>query len=207
MRRIGHRGAKGHAPDNTATSFEKAFALGCDEVETDVWALDDGDFVIAHDRPSSHDELLSLDAVLDLCQGRMGVNVELKSERSDAAARKAGALVTARIAARGDPSVYVSSFWWAALEGAREAAPGVRRAYIYASSPSHASLLADARALGLWALHPNRSYVTADLVRDAHDAALALQPWTVNDPEEIARFRAWGVDGIMSDYPERIPKA
>ena len=207
MRRIGHRGAKGHAPDNTAVSFEKAFALGCDEVETDVWATDDGAFVIAHDRPLSRDALLSLDAVLDLCQGRMGVNVELKCEGSDAAARRTGRLVAARIAERGDPSVYVSSFWWPALEGARDAAPGVRRAYIYASSPARASLLADALALGLWGLHPNRAYVTAELVRAAHDASLAVQAWTVNDPDEIARFTAWGVDGIMSDYPERIPKA
>jgi glycerophosphoryl diester phosphodiesterase len=206
VRRIGHRGARGHAPDNTAASFEKAVALGCDEVETDVWALDDGVFVIAHDRPSSREGSLSLDAVLDLCQGRMGVNVELKCDGCEAAARRTGALVAARIASRGDPSVYVSSFWWSALEGARDAAPDVRRAYIYASAPSRVSLLADARALRLWALHPNRAYVTAELVRAAHDASLALQPWTVNDPDEIARFAAWGVDGIMSDYPERIPK-
>jgi glycerophosphoryl diester phosphodiesterase len=206
VRRIGHRGAKGHALDNTAASFEQAVALGCDEVETDVWALDDGVFVIAHDRPSSREGSLSLDAVLDLCGGRMGVNVELKCEGSEAAARRTGALVAARIASRADPSVYVSSFWWSALEGARDAAPDVRRAYIYASSPARASLLADARALGLWALHPNRAYVTAELVRAAHDASLAVQPWTVNDPDEIARFRAWGVDGIMSDFPERVPK-
>ena len=42
MRRIGHRGAKGHAPENTIESFEKALALGCDEVETDVWLADMG---------------------------------------------------------------------------------------------------------------------------------------------------------------------
>lgn len=206
MRRIGHRGARGHAPDNTIASFEKAFALGCDEVETDVWLMEDGSLVIAHDRPSTRTGLLVLDDVLDLCRGRMGVNVELKAEGSERAARETGAHVAAHVAARGDPSVYVSSFWWTALEAAREAAPGVRRAYIFASSPARSSLLRDADALALWALHPNRAYVTPELIRTAHDASLAVQAWTVNDVDEIARFASWDIDGIMSDYPERVPR-
>src|SRR5437867_10512358 len=37
VRRIGHRGAMGHAPENTIASFQKALDLACDEVETDVW--------------------------------------------------------------------------------------------------------------------------------------------------------------------------
>ena len=205
MRRIGHRGARGYAPDNTVASFTKALELGCDEIETDAWLID-GDLVIAHDRPSSTRGLLSLDEVLDLCAGRMGVNVELKCEGSTAMARETGKRVAERIAARADSSVYLSSFWWAALEAARETAREVRRAYIYSSSPRGASLIADAKALELWALHPNRAYVTTELVAAAHAASLAVQPWTVNDPAEIALFRAWGVDGIMSDYPDRVPK-
>ena len=65
MRRIGHRGAKGHAPDNTIASFQKAIDLACDEVETDVWLMPRGSLVIAHDRPETNDGLLELDQVLD----------------------------------------------------------------------------------------------------------------------------------------------
>ena len=205
MRRIGHRGARGYAPDNTVASFMKALELGCDEVETDVWLID-RQLVIAHDRPSSSHGLLTLDEVLDLCLGRMGVNVELKAEGSVAMARDTGARAADVIAARADGSVYLSSFWWSALEAARDVAPHVRRAYIYSSSPRPASLIADAKVLELWALHPNRAYVTVELVAAAHAASLAVQPWTVNDRAEIARFREWGVDGIMSDYPDRVPR-
>src|SRR5207248_7758800 len=116
VRRIGHRGAKGHAPDNTIASFQKAIDLACDEVETDVWLMPRGSLVIAHDRPETNDGLLELDQVLDFCRGRMGVNVELKCEGSEAAARETGRRVGAHLARRGDPSVYVSSFWWVALE-------------------------------------------------------------------------------------------
>jgi glycerophosphoryl diester phosphodiesterase len=206
MRRIGHRGAMGHAPENTAASFEKAIALGCDEVETDVWLMDIGRLVITHDPPRPGETHLSLDEVLDLCRGRVAVNVELKCEGDEARARRTGAAVAARIAARADPAVYVSSFWWIALEAARDAAPAVRRAFIFADSPDRPALLASARGLGLWALHPNRAYVTPELVTAAHDASLQVNVWTANEPADIARLVALGVDGIISNWPERVPK-
>jgi len=136
----------------------------------------------------------------------MAVNVELKCEKDETRARETGTAVGARLAARGHADVYVSSFWWSALEGARTAAPAVRRAFVYSDSPDRAALFASAKALALWALHPNRAYVTAELVRAAHAASLRVNAWTVNDAKEITQFRNWSVDGIMSDFPERVPK-
>jgi glycerophosphoryl diester phosphodiesterase len=205
MRRIGHRGAMGHAPENTAAAFEKAIALGCDEVETDVWLASDGRLVISHDRPAGGADL-TLDEVLDLCRGRVGVNVELKCEGDESRAADTGARVARRVAERSDPDVYVSSFWWSALAAARDAAPTVRRAFVFSDSPDRAALIASATFLGLWALHPNRAYVTGELVAAAHAAGLRVNAWTVNDQDEIAAFAALGVDGIMSNWPERIPK-
>ena len=195
----------GHAPENTIASFQKALDLACDEIEIDVWLTQDGRLLVTHDRPTAN-TTLSLDEVLDFCRGRLGVNVELKCEKDEARARETGAAVGARLAARGRGDFYVSSFWWSALEGARAAAPAIRRAFIYADSPDRAALLASARALDLWALHPNRSYVTPDLIKAAHAASLRVNAWTVNEPKEITTFRNWSVDGIMSDFPERVPK-
>ncbi len=206
MWRIGHRGAMGHAPENTIESFEKAIALGCDEIETDVRLAGDGRLVISHDPPPSSATLLSLDDVLDLCRGRVGVIVEVKCEQDEGRAQRTGALAAARIAARGEVDAYVSSFWWSALVGAREAAPTVRRAFAFNDSPDPDALIASAKALGLWALHPNRTYLTPELVAAAHGASLKVSVWTVNDPVEIAAFVALGVDGIMSDWPERVPR-
>jgi glycerophosphoryl diester phosphodiesterase len=207
MRRIGHRGAKGYAPENTIASFDKAIALGCDEIETDVWLLDGGSLVISHDRPGSADGLLTLDEMLDHCGGRIGVNVEMKCAESDANAHQTGVAVARRLAERGDGDVYVSSFWYAALAGALETAPGVRRAFVFGAAPDMVALLTQARAAQLWALHPERHYVTAGRVSAAHAADVRVNVWTVNEPAEIARLAAWGVDGIMSDYPDRVPKS
>ena len=206
MRRIGHRGAKAHAPENTIASFDKAIALGCDEIETDVWLMEDGKLVIGHDGPVSSDGLLTLDDVLDHCKGRIGVNVEMKCAWSDAQARETGVRVAQRIAERKDADVYVSSFWYEALAGARGAAPHVRRAFVYGAAPDMVALLTQARAIELWGLHPERYYVTPARVSATHAAGLVMNVWTVNDPAEIARLGSWGIDGIMSDYPERVPK-
>lgn len=206
MRRIGHRGAKGHAPENTIASFQAAIDLGCDEIETDVWLVDGGALVISHDRPSTRIGLLTLDEALDFCRGRIAVNVELKCAFSDAQASATGEAVGRRIAERREPDVYVSSFWYAALAGARAAAPMVRRAFVFGAAPDIDALLAQARALELWALHPERHYVTPERIAAAHAAELRVNVWTVNDAAEIATLAGWGVDGIMSDYPERVPK-
>jgi glycerophosphoryl diester phosphodiesterase len=205
VRRIGHRGAAGHAPENTIDSFQKALELGCDEVETDVWLVDTGQLVISHDPPDGT-TTLTLEAVLDFCRGRLGVNVELKSALSESKALATGAQVARILASRKGDEAYVSSFWWPALEGARGAAPAVRRAFIFSDSPDRSALMESARALRLWALHPNRAYVTPELVKAAHVSGMKLNAWTVNEPREIATFAEWGVDGVMSDYPERVPK-
>ncbi len=207
MRRIGHRGAMGHAPENTIESFEKAIALGCDEIETDVWLVEDGRLLITHDRPSPNGHYGTLDEVLELCLGRVGVNVEVKNEADETHARRSGAAAAARIAHARGAEAYVSSFWWGALSGAREAAPDVRRAFVFSGSPDGHALLSSAKALGLWAIHPNHAYVTDEMVRAAHAAGLQVNTWTANEPVEIARLVSLGVDGIMSNWPERVPKS
>jgi len=196
----------GHAPENTIASFEKAIALGCDEVETDVWLTTDGRLVISHDPPGGG-ATLTLDETLDVCRGRVAVNVELKADRDESRAGETGRRVARRLAEGSDPDVYVSSFWWSALAAARIAAPSVRRAFVFSDSPDRDALIASAVSAGLWALHPNRAYVTRELVDAAHAAGLRVNVWTVNDHDEIAACAALGVDGIMSNWPERIPKA
>ncbi len=206
MRRIGHRGAKGHAPENTIASFQAAIDIGCDEIETDMWLMDGGALVISHDQPVSTAGLLTLDEALDFCRGRIAVNVELKCAMSDAQAAETGQRVAERIGRRREADVYVSSFWYAALASARAVAPQVRRAFVFGAAPDMGALLAQAHALELWALHPEHWYVTRERVAAAHAATLRVNVWTVNDAAEIATLADWGVDGIMSDYPERVPK-
>lgn len=86
-----------------------------------------------------------------------------------------------------------------------------------------ADLVAAAAGIGADALCPNWEWPTDDhpigrsiaphgridepLLRAAHDAGMPVVPWTVNDPDEIARLVRLGVDGVVSDYPDRVRAA
>jgi glycerophosphoryl diester phosphodiesterase len=50
---------------------------------------------------------------------------------------------------------------------------------------------------------PDYSDLTQDLVDEAHMLGLAVIPWTVNAPDDMARLIGWGVDGIVTDRPDR----
>jgi len=51
-------------------------------------------------------------------------------------------------------------------------------------------------------ISPNSRLVTAEYVNKCHQQGLKIIPWTVNTKGEIAKLRALGVDGIISDYPD-----
>lgn len=56
-------------------------------------------------------------------------------------------------------------------------------------------------------ISPYKLYVNDDFVYAAHAKNLAVIPWTVNDPKEMATLLRHGVDGIISDYPDRLKAA
>lgn len=53
---------------------------------------------------------------------------------------------------------------------------------------------------------PNYLLVNADLVKEAHDRKVAVLPWTVNEEKDMKAKADLGVDGIISDYPDRLIK-
>jgi glycerophosphoryl diester phosphodiesterase len=51
---------------------------------------------------------------------------------------------------------------------------------------------------------PNGGAVTQALVDEAHSLGLTVIPWTINNPTDMERLMGWGVDGLISDYPDRL---
>jgi glycerophosphoryl diester phosphodiesterase len=98
--------------------------------------------------------------------------------------------------------VRVSSFDHRALARLQPLLPKLELGALFTGLP--VDIVALARHCGARALHPSFHYLTSDVVEEAHRAGLAVNTWTVNDPEDIAAVAAIGVDGVFSDYPDRL---
>jgi glycerophosphoryl diester phosphodiesterase len=66
-----------------------------------------------------------------------------------------------------------------------------------------ADVVGAALAAGANVLSAYHRQVTRELVDDAHARGLRITPWTVNEPAAMAGFVELGVDGLVTDYPDR----
>lgn len=221
---FGHRGACGHEPENTVRSVRRALELGADGVEVDVH-LADGNLMVIHDgtldrttnghgrvATKSFAHLRSLDAgrgekiptlseIFEAVNRRAVVNVELKGPHTAApVATLIAEYVNCRSWSYDD--FLVSSFDHAQIREVKRLRPEIRTGALASKTPRGVAKLAE--DLGAWSLHVSRQIITARLVTYAHRHGLKLFVFTVNEPEGIARMKALGVNGVFSDYPERV---
>ena len=222
---IGHRGARGHAPENTLLGIDTGIALGAQMIEVDVQLHPSGELLLMHDlwleRTTSGQGLLTqmpLPALrtLDAGQGeripslreaieriarRVPLNIELKTW--DGTAQAVAALLREFLARGWQASDFlVSSFHLPELARMRDAAPEIPRGALYCGVPLDG--LGSAQALGAHCINLSAEFVDAGLVRAAKAQDMRVYVYTVNLPAEIASLRAMGVDGVFSDYPERV---
>lgn len=99
--------------------------------------------------------------------------------------------------------VIVQSFDHRSLRTIRELDSQIRLAALTTRGEAKIDVYA-AYKFNIWS--PNQRDVTAELVAQAHEEGLLVIPWTVNDPDDMQRFVDWGVDGLISDYPDRLLK-
>ncbi|MGH8442408.1 MAG: glycerophosphodiester phosphodiesterase [Nevskiaceae bacterium] len=220
---IAHRGARGHAPENTLASFDKAVALGAKWVELDV-QLHDRKLWVFHDARlerctngkgwlADHKAaaLRKLDAgggqripflreVLDRIDRRIGVNIELKTGSGTAAA--VATLLRGCLEQGWKTEQFlVSSFILPELREFKRRLPEVPLGVLLCGVPLN--LAAAGTQLGAQVISLDRDFADPALVRDAHERGMRVYVYTVNEREDLRRFRAMGVDGVFTDFPER----
>jgi len=144
--------------------------------------------------------------------------------------RFARAVVDAAKAASMSERVTVQSFDWRTLRHVRKLEPGMSTACLSIESPNLSTVAADASGASPWHAglrlvdyggslprivqaagcdiwSPFWRNVTPDNLAEAHALKLRVIVWTVNDAAEIERLATMGVDGIITDYPDRARKA
>ena len=222
MKIIAHRGASGYAPENTILAFEKAIEMGADMIEFDVHALSTGEVVLIHDHrinrttngigyvsQLSFDGIRRLDAgsgelvptlqeVIERVNRRVPINIELKGPRSSGAVAK---IITHYIRLGWQTSDFlVSSFDHHELLAFKSLMPSIDVAALMDALPLEYAAFAE--RLQAVAVCPGDEFVNEVYVADAHNRGLQVYVWTINDPEEMERMAAIGVDGIFTDFPD-----
>lgn len=223
---IGHRGAAGHAPENTLLAIETGIALGADWIEIDVYAVENELVVIHDDRlerttngrgyvmAQTLGYLRTLDAgkgekipflreVFDLADRRVGINVELKGPGT---AAPVAALIDHFVRQCGwdYDQILVSSFDHRELQKIQFLQPRIKRGILLYGVPLH--FLQSVSDLTAFSLHPSIDFLDPELIQNAKEAGLQLYAYTVNDLEALNKVLQLGVDGVFTDFPDRIVK-
>jgi glycerophosphoryl diester phosphodiesterase len=220
---IGHRGASGHAVENSATAFriaaDRHLAAHCDAVELDIHATSDGALVVHHDAELASGERISaipirtvrasrladgstpltLREALSLLAG-VAVWIEVKTLPPDC---DDGFLAT--ISAADMPPCYVHAFDHRIVARLHARAPALTCGVLSCCYPvDPVAVVTGAGARVLW---QTAEYVDEQLIQECRRADIGVIAWHTDEREEIARLVALGVDGICGDWPDRIRAA
>lgn len=255
----GHRGTRGHLPENTLPAFSRALEMGVTTLELDVGITRDGVVVVHHDRrlnpdvargpdgqwvtaPSptvyslSYEELSRYDVgrirpgseyaqrfphqqpidgtriprLPDLfaAAGRSSVrfNIETKllashPDETVGAEQFARALIGEVRKAGLEKRTTIQSFDYRTLKIVEREAPAIETVYL---TEREGWTLEGLKREGARIWSPDFRALTKKIVDDAHALGIRIVAWTVNEPADIARMIDWRVDGVISDYPDRV---
>jgi len=240
-----HRGASGHAPENTLAAFARAADLGAHAVELDIRRTLDGHLVVLHDptlvrttdvatvyperatdpvESFTLAELRRLDAGAWHSAGYAGEPVPTLAEAMDLLAERglgllleakeparypgmAGQIAHAlrtlqprwlRMAAAG--RLTVESFDWDFVRELRAVLPRVSVGLLGAPGVDALAGLAGFADQ----INPQHTQLTAEYVESVHQYGMAVNVWTVDEPADLARVLNAGVDGVISNCPDRL---
>ena len=228
---VAHRGASGHAPENTLAAFRRAAELGAAFIETDLQISRDAHIVVIHDdrldrtttgrgpvREHTLAELRELDAGSWYDSQFAGERIPTLEEVLEFSRQsdivfyleiKPGApwgveqAVVGALRSAGETTrAVVLSFDAATLATVRRLEPTLMTGYLYDRQQPDA--VQRALELGARQLAPRGDLVTPELVAEARRNSLQVVTWTINKPEQMRTLAAAGVDGIMTDYPDRL---
>lgn len=223
--KIGHRGAKGHLAENTLESIQKALEIGVDAIEIDVHKCASGELWVIHDftldrttdgsgeiakRPAELIKKLRIEGrykipllteVLDRIEGKCMINIELKGLNT---AEPVCKIVKDKIKSGSwqYSDFIISSFQKNELFETRKLDSEIPIAVLSKASVPEAIELG--KKLKAVAIHPSLGIITRDNTKLSQEAGFKVNVWTVNEREDIRRMIDFGVDGIISDYPNRL---
>jgi glycerophosphoryl diester phosphodiesterase len=231
--KIAHRGASGNFPENTRLAFEKAIEARADMIEMDCQMTNDGHIVVFHDerlkrtagasgtvksttlqqlrkldvgqwkRKSFRGErVLTLEEVLEIIAGKVDLCLDIKLFSGSQPGMEIKLLFILSHYDYLDQTIF-SSFNYPCLERVRELAPEARIGVIYGTGTKADPFVA-AERLEATSMHVQQQLATRPFLDKVWEAGLDVHVWTVNEVRQMEKFASLGVQGIVSDYPEKF---
>jgi glycerophosphoryl diester phosphodiesterase len=231
--RIAHRGASGNFPENTRLAFEKAIEAQADMIELDCQLSRDGHVVIFHDerllriarvrgtlREKTLEELkkldvgawkkeafrgqriLTLEETLQIVAGKVDLCLDIKQFLGSQPGIEIKTLFILSHYDYLDQTIF-SSFDYSCLARVRELAPEARIGLIHGAGIKQ-DPLGVAEEVAAASIHVQREFASKEFLERAWEAGLDVYVWTVNSPRDMENFSSLGVQGLISDFPERF---
>ena len=207
---IGHRGAADHT-ENTVPSFESAIAQGVHGIELDVRASGDGQLVVVHPSVVGENAVKST-AYEDFKNLPDGYEVPLFEEVLKQFGRKTFLDIELKHGGIEEPAVklikkycnpgktMVSGFDVDSLSKVHELLPALQLGYIYNRTQDE-----EARHnCPVDVVIPQFRLASRQMIEEVHDEGLKVWAWTVNDEAEVQRLVNLGVDGLITDFPDKV---
>lgn len=225
--RIGHRGSKGYVAENTLESINHAILLGVDGIEIDIFKCLSGELVLSHENDlkrltgkSGQIEKLTLNELkkilvvgkyeiptltdfLRRIRTPLFVNIELKGLNTAQATSKIIVDLSKSTSWRLENFI-VSSFYWDELEQFRSIDKNTPVGVLASKSMSINEAIEFGKKINAQAIHPNFKLLNEKTVKKIKNNGFKIYTWTVNDKDDINFMKKLKVDGIISDYPDKI---
>ncbi len=225
--RIGHRGSKGYVAENTLESIKHAILLGVNGIEIDVFKCLSGELVLSHENnlkrltgKSGQLEKLTLGElkkflvvgkykiptltdVLQTIETPLFVNIELKGLNTAQATSKIITNLSKSTSWRLENFI-ISSFNWNELEQFRSIDKNTPVGVLLNNSMSINEAIEFGKKINAQAIHPNFKLLNEKTVKKIKNNGFKIYTWTVNSKDDINYMKKLKVDGIISDFPDKI---
>jgi len=221
----GHRGAMGHATENTLASIKKGIELKADMLEIDVYKIKTGELVVFHDDDldritnakgkiedytfddlrkvlvSGKHQIPTLQEVIEIIDKRVVLNIELKGTNTATDTYR----IIEEYKKKGwrNKDFFISSFRIGELQKMRSLSTKIAIGLLTYKEPIE-SIIKTGKNLEAQAINPYYKTLTAENVAVMKANNFKIYPWTVNEPVDIKNLQELKVSGIITDYPERI---
>lgn len=230
-----HRGASGYFPENTMMAFEKAIEMNCTGIETDVQMTKDGVLVLIHDehvdrttngtglvKDYTFSELNKLDAgsflsssfskcriptveeLINFVEDKnIIINFEIKTgivfyENIEEK------LIELIYKHKMENKVILSSFNHYSMVECKKISKHIKTGLLYMAGLYEPEIYC--QHTGADALHPFYMAINKEIVSAAHKKGLLVNPYTVNHEKAMKTMLDAGVDGIITNFPDKLDK-